>query len=143
MAHPPPPLKIIPVVCALIERNGLVLLARRPPRHHLALKWEFPGGKVECGEIPGAALIRELHEELGCTAEIVRGLARTRHNYGTGPIEMIPFICRLAADSAEPHPREHTEITWVRPDELAAYDLAAADLPVACAYRASDRNPPG
>ena len=65
----PPP---IPVVCALIERDGLVLVAQRPAHKHLPLKWEFPGGKVEPGESPEAAIVRELREELGCEFALSR-----------------------------------------------------------------------
>ena len=59
----------VPGVCAVIEREGLVLIAQRPPGKLLALKWEFPGGKVEAGETPGKAPVRELHEELGIVVE--------------------------------------------------------------------------
>ena len=60
----------IPVVCAVIERKGRVLIARRPAHKHLGLKWEFPGGKVEPDESAEAAIIREIQEELGCAIEI-------------------------------------------------------------------------
>jgi 8-oxo-dGTP diphosphatase len=120
----------VPVVCALIEREGLLLLARRPAHKHLPLKWEFPGGKVEPGEKPAAAIIREIREELGCDVSITRALPSFLHNYGTVVIEMIPFVCRLDAGSAAPHPHEHVAFAWCRPGDLASYDLAAADLPV-------------
>ena len=118
------------MVAAVIERGGRVLLARRPAGKPLALKWEFPGGKVDPGETPEAALVRELREELGCAIEIVRPLPRFIHTYDQTTIGMIPFICRLAADSPEPHPHEHVAIAWAQPGELKNYDLAAADLPV-------------
>jgi 8-oxo-dGTP diphosphatase len=66
MTQKPP----LPVVAAVIERDGLVLVAQRPPGKHLALKWEFPGGKIEAGETPAAALVREIREELGCTIRV-------------------------------------------------------------------------
>jgi 8-oxo-dGTP diphosphatase len=124
----------IPVVCALIECGGRVLLAQRPAHKHLPLKWEFPGGKVEPGEDPAAAIVREIREELGCAVMITRDLPRFFHAYGPVVIEMIPFVCRLAAGSPESHPHEHVAITWVMPAELLTYDLAAADLPVIKAY---------
>ena len=127
----------LPVVCALIERAGRVLLARRPAHKHLALKWEFPGGKVDGSETPEAALIREIREELGCDIVLGRTLPRFTHIYDRTTIEMIPFVCRLTPGSPEPHPTEHVAIAWVRPGELDTYDLAAADLPVAQAYRAA------
>lgn len=123
----------IPVVCALIERDGLVLVAQRPAHKHLPLKWEFPGGKVETGESPENAIVRELREELGCDFTISRALPRFTHAYAE-IIEMIPFTGRLARGSAEPHPHEHIALRWVTPDEFASLDLAAADLPVVAAY---------
>ena len=126
----PPASPPLPVVCAVIARDGRILLAQRPGHKHLALKWEFPGGKVEPGEQPEAALVREIREELGCALEIDRVLPRFVHHYGPVAIEMIPFVCRLAAGSPEPHPHEHVAVAWARPDELNGYDLASADLPV-------------
>ncbi len=128
----------IPVVCALIEdHSGRILMAQRPPHKHLGLKWEFPGGKMEAGESAEAALHREIREELGCAVEIVRALPRTTHAYEKITIEMIPFVARLAAGSAEPHPHEHVALKWVRPLELTSLDLPAADAPIIAAYLAT------
>ena len=123
----------IPVVCALIERDGLILLAQRPPHKHLPLKWEFPGGKVEPGEDPATAVVREIREELGCAIVIARPLPRFLHDYGTVVIEMIPFFCRLAAHSPDPQAHEHVALAWTKPGELARRDLAAADRPIIAA----------
>ncbi len=124
----------IPVVCALIEREGLLLVAQRPAHKHLALKWEFPGGKVEAGEQPEAALVREAHEELGCEIVVLRPLPRHRHHYGDKIIEMIPFVCRLLPESPEPRPHEHVALDWLKPSAIAALDLAAADHPILASY---------
>ncbi len=124
----------VPVVCALIERKGRVLLAQRPTSKHLPLKWEFPGGKVEPGEDPADAIIREIREELGCEVTIKRALPTFLHDYGTVLIEMIPFVCTLSPRFAEPKAHEHVALAWVRPDELQSHDLAAADLPVIKSY---------
>lgn len=125
----------IPVVCAVIEDgHGRVLVAQRPAHKHLGLKWEFAGGKVEPGEAPEAALGRELREELSCEVRILRPLPRFRHDYGAVAIEMIPFVCDLVPGSAAPQAHEHAALRWVRPEELAELDLAAADLPVVAAY---------
>jgi 8-oxo-dGTP diphosphatase len=123
----------VPVVCAVIEREGHVLIAQRPTTKLLPLKWEFPGGKVEPGEDPAAAIIREIHEELGCTVVITRALTPFIHDYQTVVIQMIPFVCALAPGSSPPHPHEHVAIAWVPPAALRAYDLAAADWPVVAA----------
>jgi 8-oxo-dGTP diphosphatase len=120
----------VPVVCAVIERADRVLIAQRPPGKLLPRKWEFPGGKVERGEDPAAAIRREISEELGCTIAITQALPPFLHDYTTVVIEMIPFRCTLVPGSPEPHPHEHMAIAWVTPTELKAYDLAAADWPV-------------
>ena len=114
-----------------------MLLAQRPVDKHLPLKWEFAGGKVEPGEDPATAIIREIREELGCEVIITRALPRFAFDYTRVVIEMIPFVCVLAKDSSPPHPHEHVALAWVQPDELTDYDLAPADLPVITLYMAS------
>jgi len=134
----PPDPAPLPVACALLEDSaGRVLVAQRPAHKHLALQWEFPGGKLEPGESPATALLRELREELGCTAEIVRALPACTHAYPTVTIELFPFVCRLALASPAPHPHEHVALRWVFPSELSSLDLAAADLPVVAHYLSS------
>ena len=118
------------MVAAVIERDGRVLVAQRPPHKHLALKWEFPGGKVEPGEEPAAALVREIREELGCDIVVGRALPHCTHAYATMTIELIPFLCRLTPGSVEPHPHEHAAVLWATLAELRTLDLAAADWPV-------------
>ncbi|MFN0079759.1 MAG: (deoxy)nucleoside triphosphate pyrophosphohydrolase [Prosthecobacter sp.] len=120
----------VPVVCAIIMRDDRIMIAQRPPDKKLGGLWEFPGGKVEPGEAAKAALHRELHEELGCTVRITRTLPSFVHAYSWGSIELIPFLCALTADSPEPHPHEHTAIAWVGREQLRAYDLAPADVPL-------------
>lgn len=127
----------IPVVCALLRRQAddLILLAQRPEGKHLALKWEFPGGKVGPGEAPEAAMIRELGEELGCEVAITAALPRSSYAYERGMVEMIPFLCTLAPGSPAPHPHEHAALAWVTMENLATYDLAPADWPVLAALK--------
>lgn len=132
-----PPTPPIPVVCAVIEHDGRLLLAQRPTGKHLPLKWEFAGGKVEPGEDAAAAIVREIREELGCDIVITRALPRFPFDYTRVVIEMIPFVCQLAPGSPPPHPHEHVAIAWVRAEELTNYDLAPADLPVVGSYRAT------
>jgi 8-oxo-dGTP diphosphatase len=131
----------IPVVCAVLEDGtGRVLVAQRPAHKHLGLKWEFAGGKVEPGEQPDRALIREMHEELGCDIRIAQQLARFTHDYGDVVIEMIPFICALKPGSPPPHPHEHVAIRWIAPAELKSLDLAPADWPVVESYIGRSKN---
>jgi 8-oxo-dGTP diphosphatase len=100
----------------------------RPPGKHLADKWEFPGGKVEPGESPEAALIRELREELDIDVEILRPLTPVIWDYGRGPIRLIPFICRIM--NGEPEALDHAEVRWVAPGSLHELDWAEADGPI-------------
>jgi 8-oxo-dGTP diphosphatase len=127
---------VISVVCALIERDGQVLVAQRPPHKHLPLKWEFPGGKVETGEDPATALEREIQEELGCRLVNLTRLPSSFHEYPDRTIEMLPFLAQLAPGSPEPHAHEHVALKWVEPAELLTIDLAGADLPILANYLA-------
>ena len=130
----------IPVVCAVIEdHSGRILIAQRPADKHLGLKWEFPGGKVEPGEAPNHALLRELNEELGCTVVITRTLEPFHYDYTRVLIEMFPFVCQLAPGSAAPAALEHVEIRWITPAEISNFDLAPADWPVVARYRAEPK----
>jgi 8-oxo-dGTP diphosphatase len=136
--NPPP----VPVVCAVIERAGRVLLAQRPADKHLPRQWEFPGGKVEPGEDPAVAIVREISEELGCAIRITRALPVFLHTYPRVVIEMIPFVCSLADGSPEPHPHEHLDLVWALPGQVTGYDLAPADFPVIASYQKPPDDPP-
>lgn len=124
----------IRVVCALIERDGRVLMARRPAHKHLGGKWEFPGGKVEPDEADADALHRELREELGCAVEIVRLLAPHTHAYDTVTVTLVPFVVRLTADSPTPQSLEHSALDWILAERLTSLDLPDADLPIIAGY---------
>ena len=130
----------VPVVAAVLtDDRGRFLLAQRPAHKKLGLKWEFPGGKVEPGETPEAALARELREELGIEITGIEPLPQFQHDYGFAVIDMIPLRCRLAPASPAPHAHEHVGLVWVELDELGTYDLAPADLPVVDALRKENR----
>ncbi|MCS6243884.1 MAG: (deoxy)nucleoside triphosphate pyrophosphohydrolase [Opitutus sp.] len=122
------------VVCALIERDGHVLMAQRPAHKHLGGKWEFPGGKIEPGESPEAALHRELDEELGCSVEIICPLLPHTHAYASVTVHLMPFVTRLLPTSGEIRAREHAALRWVPACELAGLDLPEADRPIIAEY---------
>ena len=115
---------------ALIDADGRVLLAQRPEGKSLAGLWEFPGGKVEPGETPEAALIRELHEELGIDthASCLAPLTFASHSYDDFHLLMPLFICRRW--KGIPQPREGQKLAWVRAKDLRNYEMPPADVPL-------------
>lgn len=113
------------VTAAVIERNGLVLIARRKKGKKLGEKWEFPGGKLEPGESPRDCLRRELTEELGIDADVGDFLCSVVYRNPEFSFELLVF--RVPAFRGEPQLREHDEVRWVRREEVADYDLADSD----------------
>ncbi|WP_019954258.1 8-oxo-dGTP diphosphatase MutT [Yoonia vestfoldensis] len=115
---------------ALIDADGRVLLAQRPAGKAMAGLWEFPGGKVEQGETPEAALIRELHEELGIGtwASCLAPLTFASHAYADFHLLMPLFACRKWEGT--PQSREGQALKWVRVNELRDYPMPAADIPL-------------
>ncbi|MBO4170271.1 (deoxy)nucleoside triphosphate pyrophosphohydrolase [Cereibacter azotoformans] len=115
---------------ALIDGDGRVLLAQRPEGKSLAGLWEFPGGKVEPGESPEAALIRELREELGIDtkASCLAPLTFASHAYEDFHLLMPLFACRRWEGIPQPH--EGQKLAWVRPQALRDYPMPPADLPL-------------
>jgi len=126
------PLFIGEVVCAIIERDGKFLIARRPEGRHLAKKWEFPGGKVEPGEDEISALRRELREELQVEVDIIDRLTPVEHTYPDRSLRLIAWRCSLAG--GEPNAGEHEELQWIGIDEAHKYDFPEADIPVLAEY---------
>jgi 8-oxo-dGTP diphosphatase len=120
---------------ALIDPDGRVLLARRPEGKAMAGLWEFPGGKVEPGETPEAALIRELHEELGIDtwASCLAPLTFASHSYPDFHLLMPVFACRRWSGTARG--REGQALAWVRPQDLRSYPMPPADLPLIAVLR--------
>ena len=115
---------------ALIDPDGRVLLAQRPEGKSLAGLWEFPGGKVEPGESPEVALIRELREELGIEtkASCLAPLTFASHTYDDFHLLMPLFACRRWEGMATG--REGQTLAWVRPERLRDYPMPPADLPL-------------
>ena len=115
---------------ALIDRDGRVLIAKRPEGKAMAGLWEFPGGKVEPGETPESALIRELHEELGIEtwSSCLAPLTFASHSYEEFHLLMPLFACRKWEGT--PSSREGQTLAWARPNKLRDYPMPPADIPL-------------
>src|SRR6056297_2939956 len=113
---------------ALIDVDGRILLAQRPEGKSMAGLWEFPGGKVETGESPEAALIRELDEELGIDTweSCLAPLTFASHAYSTFHLLMPLFACRKW--NGQPKGKENQTLTWVNPLKLRDYPMPPADI---------------
>lgn len=121
---------LLVVAVALIDADARVLIAQRPERKQLAGLWEFPGGKVDAGERPEAALIRELREELGIEVKepCLAPLTFASYAYPDFHLLMPLYICRRWEGFVEA--REHSALKWVRAKDLRAYPMPPADAPL-------------
>jgi len=121
---------VLVVAVALIDVDGRVLIAQRPEGKSMAGLWEFPGGKVDPGETPEAALIRELREELGIdTAEsCLAPLTFASHRYEGFHLLMPLYACRRWHGTVTA--KEHQQLAWVRPVRLGDYPMPPADAPL-------------
>jgi 8-oxo-dGTP diphosphatase len=114
------------VVAAVIERDGRILIAQRKSTGQHALKWEFPGGKVEPVEAPEAALVRELEEELAIRARVEREIMRYEYQYpGRSPILLIFYS--VTKFTGEPENLDFEQIVWVTRASLRDYDFLEGD----------------
>jgi 8-oxo-dGTP diphosphatase len=121
---------LLVTAAALIDADGRVLLAQRPEGKTLAGLWEFPGGKLEPGERPEAALIRELAEELGITVEepCLAPLTFASYAYPDFHLLMPLYVCRRWQGIVSP--REGQTLKWVKPHDLRSYPMPPADAPL-------------
>jgi 8-oxo-dGTP diphosphatase len=117
------------VVAALVRQDGRVLLSQRRPDQSLPLCWEFPGGKVEPGEAPEAALVREVTEELGCEVRVGKIFEVVFHAYETFDLYMLVYEADLVAGT--PSARQVADVRWFPPKEIPALQLPPADYPLA------------
>ncbi|MGG7567240.1 8-oxo-dGTP diphosphatase MutT [Rhodovulum sp. DZ06] len=121
---------ILVAACALIDRDGRILLAQRPEGKSMAGLWEFPGGKLEDGETPEDCLVRELHEELGIETweSCLAPLAFASHGYDDFHLLMPLYACRKW--NGTPQSRENQALKWVQPMRLRDYPMPPADIPL-------------
>lgn len=126
---------MIVVAAVLIDGEDRVLLAQRPEGKAMAGLWEFPGGKLEDGEAPEEALMRELHEELGISVDRQDLVPWTfaSHAYEDFHLLMPLYLCRRWQGS--PQPLEHQDLSWVPADQLGRYPMPPADEPLVQALR--------
>ena len=126
---------LLVAACALIDADGRVLLAKRPAGRPLAGLWEFPGGKLEPGETPETALVRELEEELGIRVapKCLAPLTFASHGYDTFHLLMPLFACRKW--EGEVVARQGQELAWVRAKRLGDYEMPPADEPLKAMLR--------
>ncbi|MGZ5923045.1 MAG: (deoxy)nucleoside triphosphate pyrophosphohydrolase [Rhizomicrobium sp.] len=122
------PSLVLVAACALIDPDGRVLIAQRPPGKSMVGLWEFPGGKVEPGERPEETVIRELREELGITIKepCLAPFTFASHTYTDFQLLMPLYVCRRWEGTVTA--REHAALKWVKPRELAQYPMPPADL---------------
>ena len=121
---------VLVAACALIDPDGRVLIAQRPPGKSMAGLWEFPGGKVEPGERPEQTLIRELQEELGIAVkeECLAPLTFASHTYPEFYLLMPLYVCRRWDGFVQA--KEGQSLKWVRTPELRSYPMPPADEPL-------------
>ncbi len=121
---------VLVVACALVDVDGRILLAQRPEGKALAGLWEFPGGKLETGERPEDALIRELKEELGITVKhaCLAPLTFASYAYDDFHLLMPLYVCRRWEGDVTG--REGQAVAWVRPQKLRDYPMPPADAPL-------------
>ena len=128
--------KIVHVVaCALVDVDGRILLAKRPKGKSMADLWEFPGGKIEAGETPETAIIRELEEELAIDTKstCLAPLSFVSHEYDDFHLVMLLYVCRRWWGT--PKAIEASELAWVRAPRLRDYDMPEADKPLIAALQ--------
>ncbi|WP_029089356.1 (deoxy)nucleoside triphosphate pyrophosphohydrolase [Brevibacterium album] len=119
--------KQINVVGAVVVRDGAILSAQRSEMMSLPGMWEFPGGKIESGETPEGALVREMQEELLCTITVGKHIETTTHEYEFGIVTLTTFYAEL--QEGEPQLTEHAEIRWIPAAQLNSVEWAPADVP--------------
>lgn len=120
--------KIVKVVGAIIENdNAEILCALRSKYMSLSGFWEFPGGKIEDGESPEKAIVREIKEELGCKIEVNSLFSATTHEYDDYILNLMIAKCTILGD--KPLPKEHAKLLWIPVEYIKSLNWAPADIP--------------
>lgn len=119
---------MLEVVAALVWENDRFLICRRPAHKTQAMLWEFVGGKVEPGETPEEALVRECREELDVTVEPLSVFTQVTHDYPDVRVHLTLFTARIV--SGEPKLLEHSAIEWITPSEIPDFDFCPADAEI-------------
>lgn len=127
-------MKHLEVAAAIIIRDNKVFAAQRGEGGELALKWEFPGGKLEKGELGEDAIVREILEELGTEIKVQGYLLRVEHQYTTFSLTLHGYLCELVGD--EPILSEHLAARWLEKEQLYSVSWADADIPLVKAVSA-------
>ena len=117
----------IRVVGAVVVKDRHILCAQRGVDGSLPGLWEFPGGKIELGETPAEALVREIAEELDCVVAVGDEVTTTTYEYDFGVVTLTTFYCTLVAGT--PRASEHAALEWLAPSELTTVPWAPADIP--------------
>lgn len=123
-------MKIITVAAGIVWRAGKILLCERGPGKALAGKWEFPGGKLEHGECLEDCLRRELFEELKIHVRVGEPFIKVSHHYEVVAVTLHSYFCDYLG--GELVLTDHARYEWVLPDEILRFELAPADIPIAC-----------
>jgi 8-oxo-dGTP diphosphatase len=126
---------VLVVAAALFDAEGRVLIARRPPGKQLAGLWEFPGGKVEPGESPEAALIRELEEELDLAVDSAALTPITFASHAYAEFHLLMPLYAVRQWKGEPVARAHDALAWAAPADLGSYEMPPADGPLVAALK--------
>lgn len=119
---------MISVTCAIIEKDGLVLVVQRSSTMTLPLKWEFPGGKIEINETEEECIVREIKEEINLEIEILKRLEPSIFDYPNLSIKLIPFLVKQAGGQIVLN--EHCDYKYISKNELLDLDWAEADIPI-------------
>ncbi len=134
-------MKDVKVVGAAIMKDGKLFAAQRPENKEIGLKWEFPGGKIEEGETPQQALVREIKEELDTDIQIDRFITSVSYQYPTFHLSMDVYLCHLTGN--DPVLSEHIDSKWLTKDQISSIPWAPADYEILPAIAEACFHPQG